>query len=118
LDRLGEYVSSLKEGRVDPRHLVITRRVGKNLEEYRVNTPTALVLQQLETVGITLYPGQRVGYLLAEKSSPYLSDQRLLPDPFLNGEEGYDSKKYIDLLIRAAHELLVVFGYNINKISD
>jgi len=116
LDRLREYSACLKQGQVDPRDLVITRRVGKTWEEYRVNTPTTLVLQQLETVGITLYPGQRVGYLLAEESAPYLSDQKTIAAPFLNGEEKYDPKKYINLLVRAAHELIVIFGYNINDI--
>ena len=116
LDRLGEYAACLKQGQVDPRDLVITRRLGKTWEEYRVHTPTTLVLQQLETVGIKLHPGQRVSYLLAEERSPCLSDQILIPAPFLTGEEKYDPKKYINLLVRAAHELLVIFGYNINDI--
>jgi DNA polymerase elongation subunit (family B) len=116
LERLREYTTCLKQGQVDTRDLVITRLVGKTWEEYRVNTPTTLVLQQLETVGLTLYPGQRVGYLLAEESATYSSDQNLIPAPFLTGEEKYDPKKYINLLIRAAHELLVIFGYNINKL--
>jgi DNA polymerase II len=118
LDHLGGFVSRLNEGRVDSRELVIKRRVGKPFEEYKVNTPTTIVLQELEKVGITLYPGQRVGYLLAEKSSPYLTDQGLLAAPFLSGEEGYDSKKYVNLLLKAAQELLVIFGYDIKMLSD
>ncbi|OGP50432.1 MAG: hypothetical protein A2Y79_05915 [Deltaproteobacteria bacterium RBG_13_43_22] len=116
-DRLEEYVMYLKQGQVNPLDLVIKRRVGKSVEEYRVNTPTSLVLQQLESVGITLYPGQKVGYLLAEKSSPYCPEQRVLPAPFLHGDEEYDSKKYINLLFKAVHELLAVFNYNIKDIN-
>ena len=116
LERFKEYVSYLKQGQVDPRELVINRHAGKSWEEYRVNTPTPLVLQQLESAGITLYPGQRVGYLLAEGSAPYSSDQKLIPAPFLNGKERYDPREYIDLLFKAVQELTIVFNYNINNI--
>jgi DNA polymerase-2 len=116
LDRLEGFIACLNEGRVDSRDLVIKRRVGKPFEEYKVNTPTTIVLQELEKVGITLYPGQRVGYLLSEPSSPYLADQGLLGAPFLNGKEGYDSKKYVDLLLKAAQELLVIFNNKFNII--
>jgi DNA polymerase II len=118
LDNLGEYVSRLNEGRVDSRELVIKRRVGKPFEEYKVNTPTTIILQEMEKVGITLYPGQRVGYLLAETSSSYSADPGFLVAPFLNGKEGYDSKKYVNLLLKAALEILIIFKYNISMLSS
>ncbi len=118
LDRLEGFVACLNEGRADPLDLVIQRRVGKTFEEYRVNTPTSVVLQELEKVGITLFPGQHVGYLLAERSSPYSADHDvLLPAPLLNGEEGYNPKKYVDLLLKAATELLTVFNYNLRVLQ-
>jgi DNA polymerase II len=113
LDRLREYISRINHGRVDSRDLVIHRRVGKTFEEYKTTTPTTIVLQELEKAGITIYPGQSVGYLLAEKSAQYMVDQKVVPDSFLNGEESYDSKKYVNLLIKAVHEIIVVFGYDI-----
>jgi DNA polymerase-2 len=118
LDLAGEYVRSLKEGRVDPRDLVIKRRIGQPLEDYRANTPTATVLQQLESVGLTLYPGQQVGYVVRERPSPYSTEQGLLPDLFLTGDEGYDPEKYLSLFIKSVHELVVIFGYNINMLSN
>ncbi|MBA4393330.1 MAG: hypothetical protein C0407_07235 [Desulfobacca sp.] len=118
LDRLEEYVTSLKEGRVGSRDLIITRRVGKTLEEYKVNTPAAHVLQQLENVGLTLYPGQRLGYLLREEPALYSPEQKIIPDLFLNGEEDYDSKKYLTFLLKAANEILINFNFNIKLLSN
>jgi DNA polymerase II len=118
LDRLFEYVNCLKQGRVNPRDLVIHRRVGKPLDEFMVNTPTAVVLEDLEAQGITLYPGQKAGYLLSECTVPYSKNQKLIPDLFLAGDEGYDSSKYIDLLLKAGKELLSVFNLNINVFNN
>ena len=47
LDHLGDYVARLKEGRVDSQELVITRRLTRTLEEYRVKTPSAMALSNL-----------------------------------------------------------------------
>jgi DNA polymerase elongation subunit (family B) len=44
LDHLGNYVSRLKEGRVNTKELVLTRRIDKTLKEYRGDTPSALAL--------------------------------------------------------------------------
>jgi DNA polymerase II len=117
LDRVRGYIHCLEQGRADPFELIIKRRVGKPLEEYRVNTPTSKVLEQLETAGITLYPGQKVGFLLSDKSVCYSSETDLIPDPFLSGNEVYDPRKYIDLLLRATQEILVIFGYNIKLLN-
>ncbi|MFH0789012.1 MAG: hypothetical protein V2B13_15555, partial [Pseudomonadota bacterium] len=106
-------MACLKKGRVDSRDLVITRRVGKVLDEYTMNTPTAQVLQQLEEAGVTLYPGQRLGYLLREEPAVYWPGQKVISDLFLDGEEGYDSKKYLTVLLKASHEILTIFNYNI-----
>jgi len=115
LDRLGEYVAYLKEGRVNPRDLVITRRLSKTLEEYKLNTPAALTLQQLEAFGLTLSPGQSIGYLLTDK--PSVLEESILPDPFLKGKEGYDHSKYLHLLLKASLEVLVTFNYNIRMLQ-
>ncbi len=118
LDRLGDYVACLKEGRVPSQDLVITRRLGKTLEEYKVSTPAAEALQQLETAGLTLYPGQHIGYLLADRPLSLSLHERTIPDPFLSGNEGYDQKKYLDLLLKAAHEVLVSFDFSIKMLQS
>ena len=49
LDNLGDYVARLKEGRVDTQELVISGRISRTLEGYRVNTPSAMALEQFES---------------------------------------------------------------------
>ena len=49
----------LLEGGIDPQELVITRVLSQPLEEYRVDTPTALAMRQLQQAGITVRPGKR-----------------------------------------------------------
>lgn len=117
LERLAEYVLSLRDGQVPSRDLIIHRRLSQTLEEYKVNTSSVLALQQLEAVGITLYPGQRVGYVLCDPASAFSSEASVFPAPFLDGGESYDRKKYLDLLLRAAAEVLVSFGLNLKDLE-
>jgi DNA polymerase-2 len=109
LDHLRDYVTRLNDGRVDTQELVITRRLTRRLEEYRVQTPSAMALQQFEAVGLTVHPGQKVGYLLRD-SEISGGEGRILPAPFLEGGEDYDKKKYLEILLKGAAELLVTFG--------
>ena len=109
MDHLGDFVARLKEGRVETQELVITRRLTQTLEEYRVKTPSAMALEQFESMGLTVRPGQKVAYLLRD-SGLSSGDKRILPAPFLEGGEDYDQKKYLEMLLKAAAELLVTFG--------
>jgi DNA polymerase elongation subunit (family B) len=115
LDHLGDYVARLKEGRVETQELVITRRLTRKLEEYRVKTPSAMALEQFEEVGLTLHPGQKVGYLMRD-SDISGEDRRILPAPFLQGGEDYDKKKYLEILLKAAAEVLVTFGLDYKEL--
>jgi DNA polymerase I len=94
---------------VAPHELVISRLISRTLEEYRVNTPSAMALRQFESVGLTLRPGQRVGYLLRNNEFTGM-EGRILPAPFVAGDEDYDKKKYLELLLKAAEEVLVTLG--------
>jgi DNA polymerase II len=117
LAHLEEFMQTLKTGGVSARELIITRRISQKLEEYRVNTPSVQALEQLEAAGITLYPGQRVGYVLRDPVSAYASEPRVRPAPFLEEGESYDWKKYRALLLRAAGEVLVSFGINLKDLE-
>jgi DNA polymerase elongation subunit (family B) len=79
------------------------------LEEYRVNTPSAMALEQFESVGLTIHPGQKIGYLLRDKEISG-GEGRILAAPFVQGGEDYDKKKYVEMLLKAAAEVLVPFG--------
>jgi DNA polymerase elongation subunit (family B) len=44
--------------------LLVSKSVSRAPEEYRVDTATAVALRQLADVGLHLYPGERVRYLI------------------------------------------------------
>ena len=100
----------LLEGGIDPQELVITRVLSQPLEEYRVDTPTALAVRQLQQAGITVRPGEKVRYVHREtRRGP--KELRVQAAPFLEGLEGYDTATYLELLDRAVTEIMTgVFG--------
>jgi DNA polymerase elongation subunit (family B) len=116
MDRLCSHLEALQEGRVDPCLLVIRKRVGRPLDDYHAHTPTVSVLEELEAKGITLFPGQRVGFLIKEHSEPFNSRTPVIPETFLQGNEAYDAAKYIDLTVRAAKEILSFYRNEINEL--
>ncbi len=111
LEDLAEgFRQRLREGGIDPRELVVTRVLSKSLEEYKVDTPTALALRQLHQAGVQVRPGQKVRYVHREgRRGP--KDCRVQAAPFLDGLETYDAKIYLELLERAIDEVMQgVFG--------
>ncbi len=99
----------LREGSVRPQDLVITRRLSQPVEEYKVDTPTALAARQLKNAGILLVPGKKVRYVHREgKRGP--KELRIQAAPFLDDLEDYDAKLYLELLERAIEEVLPHFG--------
>jgi len=99
----------LREGGMAPRELVITRVLSQKVEEYQVDTPTALAARQLENAGIRIQPGEKVRYVHREgKRGP--KECRVAAAPFLESLDGYDTKIYLELLERAVAEVMMVFG--------
>ena len=115
MGHLGDSIARLKEGRVNTQELVITRRLTRTLEEYEVNSPSAQVLEQFESVGLTLPPGQKAGYLL-RGSALSIGEGHILPAPFVEGGEDYDRKQYLEILLKAAAKLLVTFGLDYKEL--
>jgi DNA polymerase elongation subunit (family B) len=103
------YRQRLKEGGINPQELVITRVLSQPLEDYRVDTPTALAMRQLHQAGVQVRPGEKVRYVHRERRGP--KELRVQAAPFLTGLEGYDTATYLELLERAVMEVMTgVFG--------
>jgi DNA polymerase-2 len=99
----------LQEGGINPQELVITRVLSQPLEDYRVDTPTALAMRQLHQAGVQVRPGEKVRYVHRERRGP--KEMRVQAAPFLEGLEGYDTTTYLELLERAVVEVMTgVFG--------
>jgi DNA polymerase elongation subunit (family B) len=96
----------LREGGLDPQELVITRVLSQKVEDYTVDTPTALAARQLENAGIHIQPGEKVRYVHQEgKRGP--KECRVAAAPFLETLDGYDTKLYLELLDRAVAEVML-----------
>jgi DNA polymerase elongation subunit (family B) len=99
----------LREGRVKPQDLVITRVLSQAVADYKVDTPTALAARQLQAAGLHLQPGEKVRYVHAEpKGGP--KETRIQAAPFLDTLDDYDVGFYLELLERAIEEVMTPFG--------
>jgi DNA polymerase-2 len=86
--------------------LLVSQKISRPLEEYRVPSPAARAAGQLADLGKVFIPGQRVRFLYTRgKPGVYAWDLPSPPDPGL-----VDSNRYAELLIRAAHTVLQVLG--------
>ena len=94
----------LREGGLSPQELVITRVISQPLEDYRVDTPTALAMRQLHQAGVQVRPGEKVRFVRREKRGP--KELRVQAAPFLDGLETYDTGIYLELLERAVEEVM------------
>ena len=110
LEEMAEgFRQRLREGRVRPQDLVITRVLSQKVEDYKVDTPTALAARQLQAAGIHLQPGEKVRYVHAEpKGGP--KETRIQAAPFLDTLDDYDVGFYLELLERAIEEVMLPFG--------
>jgi DNA polymerase elongation subunit (family B) len=96
----------VRRGRVDPRKLVVSKRLRRDLSEYRSLQPhvVAALLGANEDDKVEFI------YMNMERSNPYL---RVMPASMLNGgHQRYDRKKYAAMTRRAAWNLLRPFVPN------
>jgi DNA polymerase-2 len=111
LEVLRNTWEQLATGRIPPLQLLVSRTVGQELEDYRVENATTQALRQLRAVGIHLHPGERVRYLIRDARSPNKAE-RVRVFPRLAPDDGFDVRQYQAMLLDAALELLVSFGYD------
>jgi len=102
---LQDYLIRLQCGEIRKEELLIARTVTKKASEYKVDTHTALALQQLEEMGIQIHPGEKVHYLIKDAAAK-VKEERVRPFPLLSPDDLYDEEKYRELLLDAAEEVL------------
>ncbi len=115
LGRAREYGHKLTQGKVDPKDLVFTKSVSKDLPEYRTLNEQAACLYQLEREGINTSPGQKIRYLVTDSNS---SDPARKVRPAWFMEEGmrYDTSYYLKVLSRSVESLLLPFGWTQERV--
>jgi len=111
------YVKKLVEGEVPIEALFIAKQLSKHPHEYAHNIFQAIAAQQLMREGVSISAGQAVKYLIvdAENRRP---NRRVVAAELADPDTHYDVKKYLELLISAAANILNPFGYTTEKLYD
>lgn len=108
-----EAVAELRGGRVPAEGLAVTRRLSKAPGEYVANTVAAAVTRELCGRGVTLRPGSKIRYLLADHGGRAAG--------FLDGNETPDFAQYEEMLREVGEEILgaipVVRGESMRPLS-
>jgi DNA polymerase-2 len=103
---LQDHLTALREGTVPLKELLVSQKLSKTLEEYKVPSPAARAAAQLKMIGKSLIPGQRVRFLYTRgKPGVYAWDLSERPDPGI-----IDIDRYAELLCRAAFTILQPLG--------
>jgi DNA polymerase elongation subunit (family B) len=110
-DIASRAIKKIKLGKVDPRELIISKRLRRELREYEARQPhivAALLGNDTDTA--------RYIIMNTESPNPYL---RVMPASKIDaGHKGYDKKKYTQLVRRAAWNLLRPFIPNEHEIGN
>ncbi len=104
-EKCQEYISSLMEGDVDVRDLVLQSRLTREPAEYRATSRAAIVAKQLVKTGRELHAGQKVRYVMVDSDSPNPL-RRVKALELLSETTIYDPHAYAKLCIRAFENLV------------
>jgi DNA polymerase-2 len=119
LKKIENYLSLLKNHKVDPENLVLTKILTKDYDKYdrTRNTLENNALRQIELNGEYLKAGQILQYIIIDNStSKSKSRRRVVPLKLLeNSNTNYDAKQYTKLLIDACNTLIEPFGITFDK---
>ncbi len=105
-DFYNRALKTLKSGKVDLHGLVINGKVSYALDAYKATTPSVRAARQMEAVGITIKPGQRVRFLYTRGEPdviPWDLSARI-------EHSRIDVAKYLELLAKAGATVLEPFG--------
>jgi DNA polymerase elongation subunit (family B) len=117
LNVLREYVIRLVDGNVAAQDLLIAKRLSLHPSKYTHNVLHAIAAKQLVREGVEISAGQIVKYLITNSESRNVI-RRVKPAQLLNTDVHYDTKKYMDLLLSSAANILSPFGYTLNELHD
>jgi len=99
-------LKELRRGEIPLAELLVSQKLSRPLEEYKVPSPAARAAYQLANIGKHLTPGQHVRFLLTRGDPGVFAwDLAGKPEP-----QSIDIDRYAELLCRAAFTLLKPLG--------
>jgi DNA polymerase elongation subunit (family B) len=99
------YRERLREGRVSADELAISFHLSREPGDYVHDTVSSLAAKQLAAAGVTLHVGETVRYVITNAKDA-VKEWRSRPVSLMENGLEYDVKKYMELLERAAWEIL------------
>ena len=116
---LHDEISLLNSREINPKDLVVTRRVTKRIQDFSVSTNTQQALIRARRLGQDILPGRKVRFV-ATKPSPGVPESRviLLEELSENSRFKIDSDYYQNLAIRAIWAILGPFGWSDEEIRQ
>jgi DNA polymerase-2 len=96
-------IAELERGEVHISRLIVEQVLSRNIEDYAVQTRTALAARKLRDAGIPVHPGESVGYVIADAKAKDKARRVTIGG---EGEElRYDLKAYVKRLRDAGKEV-------------
>ena len=103
-----EFANRLERHDVSPIELLITRRLSKNLGEYRSQRQLSVsATSKLAEQGLKLQAGQSVSYVISNYKTS--GKDRAVPEELAENAR-YDSRRYVELLADCCATLLSPLG--------
>lgn len=99
------YRLRLREGQVSAEELAITFHLSREPGDYVHDTVSSLAAKQLAAAGVALHVGETVRYVITNAKDS-VKEWRAKPLSLMENGLEYDVKKYLELLERAAWEIL------------
>ena len=112
---LREHAKKLVDRRVLPEDLLIVRQLSHHPNEYAHDVFQAIAAKQLLREGVEVSAGQNVRYLITDAANKR-ADRRVKAAELIGTDARYDVKKYLELLLSAAANILSPFGYTHEKL--
>ena len=107
-------LDALKSRQIPLQELVVTQTLSRELDGYSVLSPLASAARQLQVQGKTIKMGQRIRFLYTRRApGVYAWGLPNEPDP-----RAIDVPRYLELILRAVHELLQPLGITEQILKD
>ena len=112
-----EYRKKLIDGEVPIRDLIVTKRLSKNLENYKQKVSQVIAAEQLLKEGVEVSAGKSVRFLFTSAENKRY-ERRVRAEELIGKGANSDVRKYLLLLYSAASNILSPFGYSTKDVHD
>jgi len=112
-----EYRRRLTDGEVPIWDLIVTKRLSKNLENYKQKVSQVIAAEQLLKEGVEVSAGKSVRFLFTSAENKRY-ERRVRAQELIEEGANSDVRKYLLLLYSAASNILSPFGYSTKDVHD